>query len=463
MKSTYWHQLLIIVVLAIPGSAFGWGHDGHKMVGDVATPFLSSEASTQIAALLANDLDANGKPSDRKTLGDIASWPDEIRAKKIGQGKAPWHFDDKPVCGNAPKTQWCPSGVCASEQIVRMFSVLRDTQAKPQDRNEALKWIVHLVGDIHQPLHSADNGDRGGNNITVSVPGSGGGHLNLHSIWDTLMVQQLISDKGLSAADLASSISTSDQTSWSKGTVTDWVDESNQLALNVAYGKLTGGFSCGGTVVAQTVPIDQGYLDASELVITEQIKKAGFRLAGILNAAFQASSVNVANVAVPVATSPPTDAPLHSVAVAARASHLPDSAKTPGRASYHTAESLCAMGSTKDERFVPNSAKLKVYSNYGVGICQGYCSGPQGCEIDHLISLELGGANTEDNLWPQPYDGEWNAHDKDKLENKLHRMVCVEKTISLDAAQQEISTDWIAAYQKYIGARKPFKPINRCK
>ena len=62
---------------------------------------------------------------------------------------------------------------------------------------------------------------------------------------------------------------------------------------------------------------------------------------------------------------------------------------------------------------MPDSAKNLVYQKYGTAVCQGVCSGPQGCEIDHLISLELGGANTEDNLWPQPYDGDWNAHDKD--------------------------------------------------
>ena len=120
------------------------------------------------------------------------------------------------------------------------------------------------------------------------------------------------------------------------------------------------------------------------------------------------------------------------------------------------------MGTTKDIRNVPEKAKNQVYESYGLAKCQGYCSGPQGCEIDHLISLELGGANTVDNLWPQPYDGDWNAHDKDRLENTLHKMVCTEKSISLHDAQQEISTDWITAYKKYIGARTPFKPVKHC-
>jgi hypothetical protein len=141
---------------------------------------------------------------------------------------------------------------------------------------------------------------------------------------------------------------------------------------------------------------------------------------------------------------------------------MPDPSKTPGHATYHTTATVCSLPSTKDVRHVPDSAKQQVYSDYGIAKCQAQCAGPQGCEIDHLISLELGGANTIDNLWPQPYDGDWNAHDKDRLENKLHQMVCKDKSITLQEAQKEIATDWVAAYKKYIGARKPFKPHKVC-
>jgi hypothetical protein len=85
---------------------------------------------------------------------------------------------------------------------------------------------------------------------------------------------------------------------------------------------------------------------------------------------------------------------------------MPDPSKTPGHATYHTMAKVCSIPSTKDTRNVPESAKKEVYDSYGIAKCQAQCAGPQGCEIDHLISLELGGANTIDNLWPQPYDGE---------------------------------------------------------
>jgi hypothetical protein len=141
---------------------------------------------------------------------------------------------------------------------------------------------------------------------------------------------------------------------------------------------------------------------------------------------------------------------------------MPDPSKTPGRASYRTIDQICKKGSARDERDVSEAEKAKVYQAYGISKCGGYCSGKQGCEIDHLISLEIGGANTEDNLWPQPYDYNWNAHDKDLLENKLHVLVC-NGSISLEEAQTAIKADWVAAFKKYVGERKPFAPIVHCK
>jgi len=157
----------------------------------------------------------------------------------------------------------------------------------------------------------------------------------------------------------------------------------------------------------------------------------------------------------------------HADAVAAPAHHagvrMPDPDLTPGKASYRTLDQICVKGSAKDERNVSESEKKTVYESYGIAKCKGYCSGPQGCEIDHLVSIELGGANTEDNLWPQPYDGDWSTHDKDRLENKLHTLVC-NRSVKLKDAQKAIATDWVAAYKKYVGdERKPFKPTVRCK
>ncbi|SRR5579859_1095007 len=139
----------------------------------------------------------------------------------------------------------------------------------------------------------------------------------------------------------------------------------------------------------------------------------------------------------------------------AHAGDLPDPTLTPGATNPElTAEKLCAAGfTTKDYRATTQATKNAVYREYGMaGPNQGYCVGDGGCEIDHLISLEIGGADVKENLWPQPYFTQpWNAHLKDKLENTLHRLVCA-GTLTLDQAQTAIRTNWIEAYKQYVGS-----------
>lgn len=117
-----------------------------------------------------------------------------------------------------------------------------------------------------------------------------------------------------------------------------------------------------------------------------------------------------------------------------------------------TQDMICTSGYTQCVRNVSTSTKNAAYHGYGLsGNHTGYCTGNEGCEVDHLISLEIGGANTVKNLWPQSYDSpQWNAHVKDKLENFLHKEVCA-GTMPLEQAQKEISEDWIAAYKKHLG------------
>ena len=132
---------------------------------------------------------------------------------------------------------------------------------------------------------------------------------------------------------------------------------------------------------------------------------------------------------------------------------LPKRELTPGSTRPGvTKDDVCAPGYTKTVRDVPSSVKARVYEIYGLaGPRAGICSGPQGCELDHLIPLDLGGSNDVNNLWPQSSDTKpWSSHAKDRLENYLFKAVC-DGRIALEEAQHEISTDWIAAYRKYIG------------
>ncbi len=133
---------------------------------------------------------------------------------------------------------------------------------------------------------------------------------------------------------------------------------------------------------------------------------------------------------------------------------LPNPTLTPGRTTNATREDICKPGYTRKVRSVSESLKRRIYSSYGRTRQKGVC-----CEVDHLIPLELGGANSKENLWPQPWNGDparnhpdakqWGAKEKDQLENRLHRLVCSGK-LDLPTAQQAIAHDWVAAWEIYV-------------
>lgn len=126
---------------------------------------------------------------------------------------------------------------------------------------------------------------------------------------------------------------------------------------------------------------------------------------------------------------------------------LPNPALTPGTFDpTATVDKICKKGYTATVRHVTEAQRYLVFNEYGLQRSGDY-------EVDHLISLELGGSNDTKNLWPQSYNGMWNARIKDTLENRLHALVCDGK-LSLREAQLMISTNWIKAYEKVIGDMK---------
>jgi hypothetical protein len=137
----------------------------------------------------------------------------------------------------------------------------------------------------------------------------------------------------------------------------------------------------------------------------------------------------------------------------ARAADLPTPELTPGQLRDGiTTGDLCPTAHTSAVRNVPASLKKEVYRRYGLTANHaGYCTGIQGCEVDHLCSLEIGGSNDITNLWPQSYDtAPWNAHVKDRLENEVHRLMCVGE-LTPQQACDALAKDWIASHRKYLG------------
>ncbi|HLY52791.1 MAG TPA: S1/P1 nuclease, partial [Steroidobacteraceae bacterium] len=160
----------VLLTLAWGSPAFAWGPQGHRTVGAIADRLLTPAAHATVEQLLAADLDRFGNASGRRTLESISVWADEIRG--TAQDHPRWHYDELPVCGPAPARQeYCPRGECNSAQLERLIAVLGDRGADLRARNEALKWVVHLLADLHQPLHAANNADAGGNRVAVVLTG----------------------------------------------------------------------------------------------------------------------------------------------------------------------------------------------------------------------------------------------------------------------------------------------------
>jgi S1/P1 Nuclease len=256
------------------------------MVGDIAQSLLSEQASREVAWLLANDRLADRTPSGRATLGEVANWADEIRDQPWSKKYSSWHYDNAPLCEAAPREKVCPRGNCASGRLAQQLAIVQDRSRPRRDRNEALKWVIHLAGDIHQPLHAADHHDRGGNTVAVIFFGQTEGRrgaLNLHTIWDEQLVERLVAERGGEAAIAATPIAAGDRAAWAAGSIEAWMGESKALARAVAYGNVPG-FDCG-TQIVQPVEIGPGYYAAAAPAIERQIRKAGVRLAELLNEA----------------------------------------------------------------------------------------------------------------------------------------------------------------------------------
>jgi hypothetical protein len=157
----------------------------------------------------------------------------------------------------------------------QFLAVLKDPNADKAAKGQALKFVIHFVGDMHQPLHDEDNGDKGGTTRYVIFRGHPD---NLHWVWDTGLVQDIHRNPEEFAAELENRITPQDQAEWQKGSIEEWVMEAHRLAQTVAYRDLGD---------RNPVSITPEYERQAESVIELQLEKAGVRLAYVVNQALQ--------------------------------------------------------------------------------------------------------------------------------------------------------------------------------
>lgn len=160
----------ILVATMFPRGASAWGQQGHHLVAGLAQSQLTPKARLEVARLLALEPGA--------TLMSISTWADEHRSPAT----AAWHYVNFPRSSCAyDAARDCPGGQCVVGAIERQFDILKSA-THDESRLLALKYLAHLVGDVHQPLHAGFGDDRGGNSYQLQAFGRG---TNLHALWDT--------------------------------------------------------------------------------------------------------------------------------------------------------------------------------------------------------------------------------------------------------------------------------------
>jgi S1/P1 Nuclease len=305
---------IVIAMFASP-AAHAWGCQGHETVALIAEIHLNPQTLAKVNQILKDSppdaaISRFCKETGLTPMSEASTWADDIRSAR--PEASTWHYIDIPrgetradIAASCPEKERCVTWALRAQ-----VEVLRAAASTPQQRADALRFIIHFVGDIHQPLHDTTNNDHGGNCVPVGFFGtepqlrnaqSESYSPNLHGVWDTSIVGRVVSDKTVQqfAKDLdaanASRIST-----WMSGTTNfdDWAWEGHELGESAVYGKLPHLIPVEKSVETPTCADDnhvaarnlalheelvQTYQDASAPIVQQQIAKAGARLAALLN------------------------------------------------------------------------------------------------------------------------------------------------------------------------------------
>jgi hypothetical protein len=263
--------IAVLLIALIPAQLLAWGPKGHAIVADIAASRLTPIAKQNLQSLLGTD-----------SLASIASWADSVRKQR--DESYDWHFVDIPkdAAGfseerdcfrpqDKHKDAQTDHHNCVVDRIEMFQKNLGDEKASRADRLEALKWIVHFVGDLHQPLHAIDEA-HGGNDIKLSVFGSpkcGDYDCNLHWAWDTLLLEHTGYSEEEYVARLNTLIAAKHLESQSGGTAVDWANESHLQARQIMNTK--------------PAAIDDAYYQANIELVNQKLALGGLRLAALLN------------------------------------------------------------------------------------------------------------------------------------------------------------------------------------
>jgi len=278
-------------VAGVPGPVFAWGDLGHEVIARIADHYLEPTVRSRVATILAGDRSRLTAGTDIETE---ATWADRYRDSDRDTTRARynqtrnWHFVDLEIDG-ADLSTACfgeppppkkaasagPAADCIVDKLDEFIAELGSRATSKNERLLALQFALHLVGDVHQPLHASDNHDEGGNLKIVAGPALPSG--NLHADWDVAFVEKLGRGEAQVAQRLIQKITPAERIAWSSGKPSEWAMESFEIARQHAYASLPAASSAG------HYELSASYINDAVTVAAEQLSKAGVRLAYVLN------------------------------------------------------------------------------------------------------------------------------------------------------------------------------------
>jgi nuclease S1 len=258
-------MFLLLVMYMRPGPAWAWGRTGHRVAARMAEGRLTPAARDAVRAIFGPGL----------SLADASTWADGQR--EIEESYR-WHFVNVPISADRYDSRYCSSKGCVVNKIEDFRRILQNFQAGRLQKQQALKFLIHLIADLHQPLHVGDNNDQGGNLLQVRFFSMGS---NLHRLWDSQVMERHTKNEKVWLWDFDFVANPKMVSEWSKGTPADWATESLHIARE-AYRvpgsdkRMQSGATLGNEYYRLALP-----------VIRTQLAKAGIRIAFVLNTIFR--------------------------------------------------------------------------------------------------------------------------------------------------------------------------------
>lgn len=264
MKLNFFRKLILgIAIIYAPLQSMAWGTQGHRIAGQIASSYLTPKAHAAIRAILGNE-----------SIAMTSNWADFIKSDPNYSYLYNWHFIDLDKAYTYPELQSFlnqDTNTDAYTKLKFLISELKKKDLSHENKLLYLRLLIHIVEDVHQPLHTGHTDDKGGNDIKLTWFNT---PTNLHTIWDS----QLIDFQQLSYTEYTAAINyttAAQRAEWQKAPISEWLFESNQIAEKL-YSEVKSGDSISG------YKYNFNHID----IVNQQLLKAGVRLAGLLNQLF---------------------------------------------------------------------------------------------------------------------------------------------------------------------------------